>query len=136
MITNACLLRQQTEREARRVAQKRGELVDTARSATIAQEEAERENRALKQQVVDLSRQVQVLLRNQYERAINAPISSKKDGDSSSLAAHGVITEKLVTIEDIDDMQRNNQALIATVRALTDELEKKGTLNLNRKARG
>jgi uncharacterized protein YhaN len=37
---------------------------------------------------------------------------------------HDVITENLVVVADIVEMQRNNMALMATVRNLTDDLEK------------
>ena len=122
-------------------------LKEEASAADAAKDEADKENRMLKQQNADLSRQVQHLLKSQVDRSLSTPgraggfkgpsrtpqtpsaASGSGSGSSpTSLSAHGVITEKLVTMTDIEDMQRNNQALIATVRTLTDELEKKGTL--------
>lgn len=38
--------------------------------------------------------------------------------------AHDVVSDNLVVVSDVAEMQRNNMYLVATVRSLTDELEK------------
>jgi nucleoprotein TPR len=144
-----------------------------AADATAAADAHGRANQALTQQVADLSRQVQHLLRAQLQRAAGAPkpaagssgggwlalrgqtptrptrgsawgsparpptLALTPDGgaaaaewpsppDKRLLSAHAVVTEALVCVDDVDDLQRKNLYLVATVRSLTDELEARG----------
>jgi len=55
-------------------------------------------------------------------------MSPNQFGDNAALLnAHAVVTETLVCVDDVEDLQRKNTYLVATVRSLTDELETRGS---------
>lgn len=82
----------------------------------------ERENKKLKTAQSDLSRQVLFLLKEIEQ--IRGGFSSEVDQSiSSDMSADEVITKKLVTFSDIQELQENNQKLLLVVRDLSSKLE-------------
>lgn len=57
------------------------------------------------------------------------------ENDSNLLNAHAVVTETLVCVDDVEDLQRKNTYLVATVRSLTDELESRGNSEFSKAGR-
>ena len=57
------------------------------------------------------------------------------ENDNNLLNAHAVVTETLVCVDDVEDLQRKNTYLVATVRSLTDELESRGNSELSKAGR-
>ncbi|XP_054717730.1 nucleoprotein TPR-like [Uloborus diversus] len=99
----------------------------------------ERENSRLKSQVLDLNRQVQVLLK-EVEEARGGSIShNKQDEEVSStndMTADQVISRHLVTFRDIEEIQTKNQQLLTVIRELSEqheELEKKVSTEITSK---
>lgn len=82
----------------------------------------DRENKRLKSAQSDLSRQVCFLLKEIEQ--IRGGFSSEVDQSvSSDMSANEVITKKLVTFTDIQELQENNQKLLLLVRDLSSKLE-------------
>eukprot|EP01119_Soliformovum_irregulare_P007636 TRINITY_DN2008_c0_g1_i1.p1 TRINITY_DN2008_c0_g1~~TRINITY_DN2008_c0_g1_i1.p1 ORF type:complete len:1535 (+),score=720.34 TRINITY_DN2008_c0_g1_i1:41-4645(+) len=77
------------------------------------------ENASLKQEVADLARQVQMLLKETTGEDVM--IHSVEDESEIS----GIIPDTLVTFRSIIELQRNNQELLKTVRQLGSETERK-----------
>ncbi|CAH0546355.1 unnamed protein product [Brassicogethes aeneus] len=82
-----------------------------------------RENARLKKEVADLSRQVCHLLQEvEHSRIGSSSFSNDMDlGDSISSA--DIISKKLVTFNDISELQSQNQKLLACIRELTERQE-------------
>ncbi|KAF7348346.1 Protein MLP1 [Mycena sanguinolenta] len=107
-------------------------LSDRDSQATLAQESTQklnrstRENELLQQQLTDLGRQIQHLLR-EIGRRDDPSIPS--DADIEMLAAappetvDGVITNNLVLFQSIGTLQEQNQKLLKAVRELGDKME-------------
>ncbi|XP_011866769.1 PREDICTED: nucleoprotein TPR [Vollenhovia emeryi] len=84
------------------------------------------ENQRLKAELADLARQVCYLLKEVQEcrtgtRMETRDLSSSIDTDD--ILSSQIITKKLVTFKDIEELQENNQKLLAVVRALSSRQE-------------
>ena len=66
-----------------------------------------------RQECDDLARQVRSLLRGK----------SQVSGDLSTLSAQSLISESLVEVDDVEDVQRQNQKLLSVVRELSKQNE-------------
>ncbi|KAJ6621758.1 hypothetical protein B0H10DRAFT_944117 [Mycena sp. CBHHK59/15] len=107
-------------------------LSDRDSQATLAQENSQklarstRENELLQQQLTDLGRQVQNLLR-EIGRRDDPSIPSDADIEMLSAAPaetiDGVITNNLVLFQSIEQLQEQNQKLLKVVRELGDKME-------------
>ncbi|KAG8172678.1 hypothetical protein JTE90_014713, partial [Oedothorax gibbosus] len=105
---------------------------------------AGRENNRLKTQVIDLNRQVQVLLK-EVEEARGGMIKTHRDKSlmfeeevtsSNDSTAAEVISRHLVTFRDIEELQTKNQQLLAAIRDLSqqhEETEKKVSSEISSK---
>ncbi|KAG8185285.1 hypothetical protein JTE90_023894 [Oedothorax gibbosus] len=105
---------------------------------------AGRENNRLKTQVIDLNRQVQVLLK-EVEEARGGMIKTHRDKSlmfeeevtsSNDSTAAEVISRHLVTFRDIEELQTRNQQLLAAIRDLSqqhEETEKKVSSEISSK---
>lgn len=82
----------------------------------------ERENAKLKTSRNDLARQVCYLL-NEIECSRGGTTSDQDQSISSDMPANEVITNKLVTFNNIIEMQENNEKLLLLVRDLSTKLE-------------
>lgn len=84
----------------------------------------ERENKRLKSIQADLARQVCFLLK-EVEQIRGGLVSDGNDATSvgAEMTAGEVITKKLVTFKDIDELHENNQKLLLLVRDLSTKLE-------------
>ncbi|KAK0158432.1 hypothetical protein PV328_009434 [Microctonus aethiopoides] len=83
-----------------------------------------RENQRLKTELADLARQVCFLLKEVQESRTGTSILSGNDTTiESELASSQLISKKLVTFRDIEELQENNQKLLAIVRALSSRQE-------------
>ena len=86
----------------------------------------QRENKSLRQDTIDLSRQVQMLV-SQVEGvpptpAAFAPYSASASA-SGTMNASQVISDRLVTFKDIQELQEKNAQLLRLVRELSDDRE-------------
>ncbi|XP_018399421.1 PREDICTED: nucleoprotein TPR isoform X2 [Cyphomyrmex costatus] len=84
------------------------------------------ENQRLKTELSDLARQVCYLLKEVQEsrtstRMETGNLSSSIDTDD--ISSSQIISKKLVTFKDIEELQENNQKLLAIVRALSSRQE-------------
>ncbi|XP_074025813.1 nuclear basket protein megator isoform X2 [Leptinotarsa decemlineata] len=82
-----------------------------------------RENERLKKEVADLSRQVVHLLQEVEHSRIGSSSTSTDNDLSDSISSADIITKKLVTFNDISELQATNQKLLALVRELTERQE-------------
>ncbi|XP_059609056.1 nucleoprotein TPR isoform X2 [Phlebotomus argentipes] len=82
----------------------------------------ERENKKLKQSNGDLGRQVCFLVR-EIEQMRGGFSSEPDQSITSDMLANEVITRKLVTFSDVQELQENNQKLLNVVRDLSTKLE-------------
>lgn len=82
----------------------------------------ERENLKLKTSRNDLARQVCYLL-NEIECSRGGTSSEQDQSISSDMPANEVISSKLVTFNNIVEMQQNNEKLLLLVRDLSTKLE-------------
>lgn len=82
----------------------------------------ETQNRDLLRDRQDLSRQVCHLL-NIVEQIRGGPPASRDDSITSDMSGNEVITKRLVTFNDITELQNNNAQLLAIVRDLTAKVE-------------
>lgn len=82
-----------------------------------------RENERLKKEVTDLSRQVVHLLQEVEHSRIGSSSTSTDNDLSDSMSSADIITKKLVTFNDISELQATNQKLLALVRELTERQE-------------
>ncbi|XP_043260114.1 nucleoprotein TPR [Colletes gigas] len=89
-----------------------------------------KENQRLKTELSDLARQVCFLLKEVQESRSGATIHSNEFSNSmdvDNLASSEIISKKLVTFKDIEELQENNQKLLSIVRTLSsrqEEIEK------------
>lgn len=83
----------------------------------------ERENKRLKTGQADLARQVCFLLK-EIEQTRGGIVSDSGDQNvSADMSAGEVITKKLVTFKNVDELHENNQKLLLLVRDLSTKLE-------------
>lgn len=82
-----------------------------------------RENERFKKEVADLSRQVVHLLQEVEHSRIGSSSTSTDNDMSDSISSADIITKKLVTFNDLSELQANNQKLLALVRELSDRQE-------------
>ncbi|KAJ8976059.1 hypothetical protein NQ317_009249 [Molorchus minor] len=82
-----------------------------------------RENERLKKEVADLSRQVVHLLHEVEQSRVGSSSTSTDNDLSDSVCSADIITKKLVTFNDIFELQATNQKLLALVRELTERQE-------------
>ncbi|XP_014207653.1 nucleoprotein TPR [Copidosoma floridanum] len=87
-----------------------------------------KENQRLKSEVADLARQVCYLLKEVQENRTGMTLSETKVTiEANTLPSSQIISKKLVTFKDIEELQENNQKLLAIVRTLSsrqEEIEK------------
>ncbi|XP_048581842.1 nucleoprotein TPR isoform X2 [Nematostella vectensis] len=83
-----------------------------------------RENERLKTSITDLSQQVQVLLK-ECEEARGGLVSTTEESVAEVSSSSQVISKHLVTFKTIEELQQQNQKLLAVVRELSEEKEKK-----------
>ncbi|XP_071164585.1 nucleoprotein TPR-like isoform X1 [Mytilus edulis] len=90
----------------------------------------QRENHKYQQQMLDLSHQVQFLVKEIEEVKTGRIVRSDDDNVSSSEISSSceAISSKLVTFRDIEDLQRQNQRLIAVIRELSEKKEEEEKL--------
>ncbi|XP_033209143.1 nucleoprotein TPR-like isoform X2 [Belonocnema kinseyi] len=83
-----------------------------------------RENQTLKTQLSDLARQVCFLLKEvQESRAGNTVHSNDVSMEGDDLTSSQIISKKLVTFRDIEELQENNQKLLTIVKSLSSRQE-------------
>ncbi|XP_055692599.1 nucleoprotein TPR isoform X2 [Lutzomyia longipalpis] len=82
----------------------------------------DRENKKLKQSQADLGRQVCFLVK-EIEQMRGGFTSEHDQSITSDMSANEVISKKLVTFSDIQELQENNQKLLSVVRDLSSKLE-------------
>lgn len=88
-----------------------------------------KENQKLKIELSDLARQVCYLLKEVQESRTGLHVetrdSSSRDAsmDTDNIVSSQIISKKLVTFKDIEELQENNQKLLAVVRALSSRQE-------------
>ncbi|CAH1278989.1 unnamed protein product [Diabrotica balteata] len=104
-------------------------LHDTTAECKKAEGIRTRENERLRNEVSDLSRQVVVLL-NEVENSRVGSSSTSTDNDlSDSVNSADIISKKLVTFNDITELQTNNLKLLALVRELSARQEEVESLD-------
>ncbi|XP_064484917.1 nucleoprotein TPR-like isoform X2 [Ornithodoros turicata] len=89
---------------------------------------AERDAKRWKQQCDDLALQVRHLLREvedarQRYAPRPAPVEDVSSSDDAPLRASDLITQRLVSFRDIDELQQRNMDLLAVVRDLSEKQE-------------
>lgn len=82
-----------------------------------------RENERYKKEVADLSRQVVHLLQEVEHSRVGSSSNSTDNDLSDSISSADIITKKLVTFNDISELQCTNQKLLALVRELSERQE-------------
>ena len=83
-----------------------------------------RENQTLKTQLSDLARQVCFLLKEvQESRAGSTVHSNDVSMEGDELTSSQIISKKLVTFRDIEELQENNQKLLLIVKSLSSRQE-------------
>ncbi|XP_068911983.1 nucleoprotein TPR-like isoform X2 [Tenebrio molitor] len=99
------------------------QLRDTNAQCSRLEEALARENVRYKKEVADLSRQVCHLLQEIENSRVGSSSTSTDMDLSDSVSSADIITKKLVTFNDISELQKNNQKLLAIVRELTERQE-------------
>ncbi len=75
------------------------------------------QNASLKQETIDLARQVRSLLKGHAQIDVDdEPVVVHRVMDAAA-----IISEQLVPVHNVDEMQRQNQKLMAVVRELSRE---------------
>ncbi|XP_008561192.1 nucleoprotein TPR [Microplitis demolitor] len=83
-----------------------------------------RENQKLKTELSDLARQVCFLLKEVQESRTGNTVPMNMDSSmDADLASSDLISKKLVTFKDIEELQETNQKLLAVVRSLSSRQE-------------
>ncbi|XP_066587232.1 nucleoprotein TPR isoform X2 [Prorops nasuta] len=85
-----------------------------------------KENQQLKTQMTDLARQVCFLLKEVQESRSGSTVRNNDLNNSmetDDLASSHIISKKLVTFRDIEELQENNQKLLSIVRTLSSRQE-------------
>ncbi|KAJ8683664.1 hypothetical protein QAD02_019456 [Eretmocerus hayati] len=94
-----------------------------------------KESQRLKSEMADLARQVCFLLKEVQEvrTGTTVPMSELSSMEIDDLASSQIISKKLVTFKDIEELQENNQKLLTIVRTLSSRQEEieKATDELN-----
>ena len=86
-----------------------------------AHEDDKRKALSLERENADLSRQVQLLLKECLDKSSEAPELSIVNAEEGS--AQEVISNRLVTFKDIQELQQRNQELLRVVRQLSADQE-------------
>ncbi|KAL4235843.1 hypothetical protein ACF0H5_004232 [Mactra antiquata] len=93
-----------------------------------------KENQKQQSQITDLSRQVKYLVKEIEElrggRVVREGVSSPEISSSSR-----IISDRLVTFRNIDELQEQNQKLLSVIRELSDKHEQEETLAIDSKTR-
>ncbi|KAK9892640.1 hypothetical protein WA026_021017 [Henosepilachna vigintioctopunctata] len=82
-----------------------------------------RENARLQKDIADLSRQVCHLLQEVEQCRLGSSGVSLEMDFADSVSSADIITKKLVTFNDIQDLQQNNRKLLSLVRELSEKQE-------------
>ncbi|XP_050308541.1 nucleoprotein TPR isoform X2 [Anthonomus grandis grandis] len=82
-----------------------------------------RENQKMKKEIADLSRQVVHLLQEIEHSRVGSSSASTDNDMSDSVSSAEIISKRLVTFNDISELQATNQKLLAIVRELTERQE-------------
>ncbi|KAI4487065.1 hypothetical protein M0802_012054 [Mischocyttarus mexicanus] len=104
-------------------------LQESADEANRVSKHYTKENQRLKSELADLARQVCYLLKEVQENRVGNSLHTNEFStiNTDDLASSQIITKKLVTFKDIEELQENNQKLLSIVRALSsrqEEMEK------------
>lgn len=129
---NAVQAYQELETQVSELIQSRAALHSEVDDIRTKSEYIDRENKKLRIERSDLSRQVCYLL-NVIEQNRCGIAGGTNQSVSSDMSANEVITKKLITFNDIQDLQENNMRLTYLVRDLSGKLEEieveKNTVN-------
>lgn len=104
-------------------------LLESANESKRLANHYSKENQKLKIELNDLARQVCYLLKEVQESRTGAyvetrdPSSRDASIDTDNIMSSQIISKKLVTFKDIEELQENNQKLLAVVRALSSRQE-------------
>ncbi|KAJ9578534.1 hypothetical protein L9F63_005263 [Diploptera punctata] len=91
-----------------------------------------RENERLKQEMVDLAKQVCFLLKEVEEARAGFVTQQNDDSENSCLnvtSSSQIISQRLVTFSSIEQLQEKNQQLLAVVRELSKKKEEIERMN-------
>ncbi|XP_031825954.1 nuclear basket protein megator isoform X2 [Nomia melanderi] len=101
-------------------------LQETTDEANRIAKHHTKENQRLKTELSDLARQVCYLLKEVQESRTGATMHSSEFSNSvdmDNLVSSEIISKKLVTFKDIEELQENNQKLLSIVRTLSSRQE-------------
>ncbi|XP_076282688.1 nuclear basket protein megator isoform X2 [Lasioglossum baleicum] len=101
-------------------------LQETTDEANRLAKHHTKENQRLKTELSDLARQVCFLLKEVQESRCGTTMHSSdfsNSVDMDNLASSEIISKKLVTFKDIEELQENNQKLLSIVRTLSSRQE-------------
>ncbi|XP_077279406.1 nuclear basket protein megator [Temnothorax americanus] len=101
-------------------------LHETADEANRLAKHHTTENQRLKTELADLARQVCYLLKEVQESRTGTRMETRdlpSSVDTDDVLSSQIISKKLVTFKDIEELQENNQKLLAVVRALSSRQE-------------
>ncbi|XP_078038585.1 nuclear basket protein megator isoform X2 [Augochlora pura] len=105
-------------------------LQETSDEANRIAKHHTKENQRLKRELSDLARQVCFLLKEVQENRSGLTMHSSEFSNTAgmdNLATSEIISRKLVTFKDIEELQENNQKLLSIVRTISsrqEEIEK------------
>ncbi|GLV34014.1 Megator [Carabus blaptoides fortunei] len=106
-------------------------LRDECSDAKKSESRALRENERMKKEITDLSRQVCFLLKEVEASRTASTLSPDRDiSMSDSISSADIISKKLVTFSDIQELQATNQKLLALVRELSSKQEEAECLDV------
>uniref|UniRef100_A0A8C9W8C0 Nucleoprotein TPR n=1 Tax=Scleropages formosus TaxID=113540 RepID=A0A8C9W8C0_SCLFO len=84
----------------------------------------ERDNQRLDQQLTDMSQQIRVLLVELEEARGNHVVHDDEDVSSTDISSTSeVISQRLVTFRSVEELQQQNQRLLAALRELGEHLK-------------
>ncbi|XP_011301181.1 nucleoprotein TPR [Fopius arisanus] len=99
-------------------------LQETADEAARLSSHQTRENQRLKTELSDLARQVCFLLKEVQESRTGTRLpTGDETAMETDLASSQLISKRLVTFRDIEELQENNQKLLSIVRTLSTRQE-------------
>ncbi|KAF3420193.1 hypothetical protein E2986_05707 [Frieseomelitta varia] len=101
-------------------------LQETTDEANRIAKHHTKENQRLKTELSDLARQVCFLLKEVQESRSGVSVNTSEFSNSvdmDNLASSEIISKKLVTFKDIEELQENNQKLLSIVRTLSSRQE-------------
>uniref|UniRef100_A0A0B8RPS6 Nucleoprotein TPR n=1 Tax=Philothamnus irregularis TaxID=1899461 RepID=A0A0B8RPS6_9SAUR len=126
--------REEYERSQKAVASLSGKLEQAMKEIQRLQEEAdkankhssvfERENQRFEIQVKDLSQQIRVLLMELEEARGNHVIRDEEVSSADISSSSEVISQRLVSYRNIEELQQQNQRLLVALRELGEAKEK------------